>query len=229
MESRAMPFARPQALGALALAAAALLASIALAWRGDPAIGFVIPAALLLGALLLVVSARRAGPERVETIRLDLDRLRPGRLRDYCLHAGSYFRQLEALAETLPRPALRAALARDLPGAEAAVRAIYDLCLRLQAYELGEAQPAAFAGASDAEIAALTRNAERTLRSALSALRKAYSRLRRAWSEPADDGDAAETTMLADLAPLTARLRDFCDAFAPDARPPARPTARSES
>jgi hypothetical protein len=228
MESRSMPFARPQALGALALAAAAFLSLIALLLRGDPAIAFVIPAALLAGALLLGVAARGGGAERVETIRLDLDRLRPGRLRDYCLHAGSYYRQLEALAETLPQPALRAALARDLPTAEATVRAIYDLCLRVQAYELGEHQPAAFAGASDAEIADLTRIAERTLRAALAVLRKAYSRLRRAWSEPVDEADAAATP-LADLAPLAARLRDLSDAFAPDFRPPARPTARSES
>jgi hypothetical protein len=223
-----MPFARPQALGALALAAAALLSLVALVWRGDPAVGFVIPAALLAGALLLTVAARRAGPERAEAIRLDLDRLRPGRLRDYCLHAGSYYRQLEALAETLPQPSLRAALARDLPYAEATARAVYDLCLRLQAYELGEHRPAAFANASDAEIRALTRNAERALRSALAALRRAYRQLRGAWSEPTVDADAAAAP-LADLAPLAARLRELCDAFAPDSRPPARPTARYEA
>ena len=223
-----MSFARPRALGALALAAAALLSVIVLLLRGDPAIAFVIPAALLVGALLLGMTARGARAERVETIRLDLDRLRPGRLRDYCLHAGSYYRQLEALAETLPQPTLRAALAHDLPIAEAAVRATYDLCLRVQAYELGEHQPAAFTGASDAEIADLTRIAERTLRATLAVLRKAYSRLRRAWSEPAGDADAAATP-LTDLAPLAARLRDLSDAFAPDFRPPARPTARPEA
>jgi hypothetical protein len=223
-----MSFARPRALGALALAAVALLSLIALALRGDPAIAFAIPAALLAGALLLGVAARGARAERSEAIRLDLDRLRPGRLRDYCLHAGSYYRQLEALAETLPQPALRAALERDLPTAEAAVRAAYDLCLRVQAYELGEHQPAAFAGASDAEIADLTRIAERTLRATLAVLRKAYTSLRRAWSEAADEADAAATP-LADLAPLTARLRDLSDAFAPDYRPPARPIAHPDA
>jgi hypothetical protein len=228
MESRSMSFAHPRALSALALAAAALLSLIALLLRGDPAIAFAIPAALLVGALLLGMTARGVRTARGEALRLDLDRLRPGRLRDYCLHAGSYYRQLEALAETLPQPALRDALERDLPTAEAAVRATYDLCLRVQAYELGEHRPAAFTGASDDEIADLTRIAERTLRATLAVLRKAYTHLRHAWSEATDEAGVAATP-LADLAPLTTRLRDLSDAFAPDFRPPARPVARPDA
>jgi hypothetical protein len=218
MEACSMSPPRPLLWSGLALLALAAGSLAVLALRGDPAPAYLIPAALLLGALAQALLARRGGGRRVEALRLDLDRLRPGRLRDACLRAHGYYRQLEALAETLPRPELRAALARDLPAAEAALRAIYDLCLRLQAYELGESQPPALRQAAPPEVAAVTAEAEAAVRAALDALSERYGTLRRAWSSP-----TVEAASLADLAPLTARLRDLAALFAP-----AAPVARSE-
>lgn len=219
-----MPVIRPLTLGALAGLALAILSLAALLSRHDPPVAYLIPAAFLTAAVALALLARRPA-RRAEAVRLDLDRLRPGRLRDASVHVSGYYRQLEALAETLPSPALRAALARDLPTAEATLRAVYDLCLRLQTYELGESQPAALRGASSEEVAALTGAIEAELRATLEALSRIYGELRRVWSAPAVETEAIPPP-LAGLAPHADRLRELAATFAPEA---ARPVAHSES
>lgn len=214
---------RPLPWSVLALLALAAGSLAVLALRGAPAPAYSIPLALLLGALALIILARRGRRHSIEALRLDLDYLRPGRWRDACLHAHGYYQQLAALAETLPRPDLRAALARDLPAAEATVRAIYDLCLRLQAYELGESQPPALQEAGPVAAATAVAAAETAVGAALGALSEHYGALRRAWSTPT----AVATAPLAELAPLTARLRDLAVTFAPAA--PASPATRPDA
>jgi hypothetical protein len=216
---------RPLLLGALALLVLAAVSLAVVIWRGETLLAYALPAALLLGAVALALLDRRARPRRVETVRRDHDRQRPGRQRDYCLRAHGYYRQLEALSETLPRPATRAALARDLPAAEAALRAVYDLCLRVQAYELGESQPPALHGAPKGKIARVTAQTDATIQATLDRLSERYNTLRRAWSEPAAD-DEAGIAPLDDLAPLTARLRAAAAAFAPAS---AEPVASREA
>jgi hypothetical protein len=86
----------------------------------------------------------------------------------------------------------------------------------LQAYELGESHPPALARRSARRIERLTAEAEATMTETLSLLSQTYNRLRVAWSAPPDDALHADA-LLADLPPLTRRLRDQAALFSPTA------------
>jgi len=206
-------------VGALVLLLVAGLAALLLALSGAPVVGYVGVLVLLIAASTLVLISRRSTARpAADRSRLDLDRLRPGRLRDYGVWAHGYERQLVALAETLPHLEARARLVGDLPAVTAASRAVYDLCLSLQAYELAESQPPALRAMKSAEIAAVTADADLTLQVTLATLSEGYGQLRSAWSSVADG--APGTEVLAELVPLTARLRSHAATFAPAPRAP---------
>lgn len=213
-----------------AAAALAMVALVGFAWllaTGAPLAGLLAPAGVLILALAgagLGLRASMTPPLIGRSLRLEPDRLRPGRLRDYTLRAIGYHRQFRALGETFPYPPARAAIARDLSTVEATVRAVYDLCLFLQAHELGESHPPALAGKSPAEIDALAAEAETTLTDTLMLISRTYKRLRGAWSTPA--ALASIDAPFADLPPLTGRLRELTTLFAPTMPPqPAGPRA----
>lgn len=202
-----------------AAAALAVVALVGFAWllaTGAPLAGLLAPAGLLILALAgagLGLRVSMTPPAIGRGLRLEPERLRPGRLRDYTLRAIGYYRQFQALGETFPHPPARAAIARDLPTVEAAVRAVHDLCLLLQAHELGESQPPALARKSPAAIDALAAEAETTLTDTLMLISQTYNRLRGAWSAPA--AVSAIDAPFADLPPLTGRLRELATIFAP--------------
>ena len=210
---------RPLVVGALALAVLAAGMAVWLVVTGAPATGLLVPAGLLI--LALVGGALALRPERAPAFRrrgphLEPERLRPGRLRDYTVRAIGYQRQFQALAETFPHPPTRAALAHDLPAVEAAVRAVHDLCLAVQAYELGESQPPALVRIGRAERARLAAAAEAALDETLTLLGQTYAQLRGAWSAP-PAGSVPVAAPLADLPALTSRLRELAATFAPTA------------
>jgi hypothetical protein len=208
-----MLWSRTTTIAIFSLIGLAALALVGLLARGEMVLGSLVSLALLGGALALaIVSRRRQAPARAG-FRPDLDRLRPGRLRDGCTHVAGYHRQIEGLAETLPQPALRAAVRDDLPLADAALRAVYDLCLGLQAYELGETQPAGPRPPSTRRVDPRIVEAEGALQDTLDAFSQVYGQLRQAWVGATAMAPGGRP--LASLEPHTARLRDLADTFTP--------------
>ncbi|MCC6625881.1 MAG: hypothetical protein IT340_00640 [Chloroflexi bacterium] len=220
-----MPWSRNTMMAIFGLIGLAALALVALLARGDMVLGSLVSVALLGGALAVAVVKRRQMAAPGVGYRPDLDRLRPGRLRDGCIHVAGYHRQLEALAETLPQPAQRAALRADLPLADAALRAVYDLCIGLQAYELGESQPGGIRPAGTDGADPLVAEAEGALQATLDTFSQIYGALRQSWSAAAlSDTDGRPLTA---LEPHTAHLRDLAAAFAPSRT--LRSVARGEA
>lgn len=173
-----------------------------------------VPLVLVLAAGGLALVGLRAGRATGESVRLELSRLRIDRLREYVVRAIGYHYQMVALTETFPQAMVRRSLADGLPTLNANLRALYDLCLAIQAVELGEQRPAGLATLPPAAMATLASGADGVILAALDVQALLYATLRRAWSEgPLLPDDVA--TLLADVASMTANLRECAQTFAP--------------
>ena len=193
-------------IAAILLLAAATILAVAIVLITLPAPSWLAPLALVAGALGLLVDAwRRREPEvAAGRLRLDLDRLREGRQREHVVRAIGYHRQFQALAETLPRAPLRAALRESMPVIDATVRSIYVVCLGLQAHELGESR-GSLAELNRAETRKTIERADATVRRTLDTLRQLYAGLRGSWT----DANADIALVAAPVAALDGHLEQL--------------------
>lgn len=219
---------RPEAYLVVVLVFVAVIVAIVGRWPG-----WVIPGAIVGGAVLLVVliadSIADPNAEREASIpEVDLDRLSDKALRAKVNKALDYVRAVYTLARQDAGRTLGAA-SDELPQMEQAATAIYQMCLRVQEFRADpilqrDRKELQDQGArrrltreQEAQLEALLRleeligRAEQEIDSALAHLGRSYAEMRAIKVTPELRGTAADA--LEELGASTRRLADLADGY----------------